>query len=218
MKNYPVLKFQLLSENAIAPTRGTSGSSGLDVFSPVDVTIPGRGDALIPLDIRFDIPYGWDLSAYNKSGICTKKKLSNGAELIDSDYRGSVHIHFFNNSDVDVHIKKGDKISQLVMREVWMGEMEQVDNISVKTERGQGGFGSTDGMKAEAKQRCMWGILVDTVNHWGVVDLNAIPIGEREALVGMNRYDTEKEAARWARDLNQHNEMPINWNKDEERL
>jgi len=140
---YPKLKYQLLSDNAKSPVRGTPGSSGLDVFSPVEVTVPKRGDCLIPLDLRFEIPFGWDLSVYNKSGISTKKKLTKGAELIDSDYRGTVHIHFFNNSDNDVHIKIGDKIAQLVMREVWMGELEKSNNIETETIRGAGGFGST---------------------------------------------------------------------------
>lgn len=140
----PKLKFQKLSENAIAPVRGTAGSSGLDVFSPIDITISKRSDGLIPLDLRFEIPFGWDLAVYNKSGVATKKKLTKGAELIDSDYRGTVHIHFFNNSDEDVIIKKGDKISQLVMRPVWMGEIEESFNISTETERGVGAFGSTN--------------------------------------------------------------------------
>jgi dUTP pyrophosphatase len=143
MKNYPKLKYQLLSSTAKDPVRGTHGSSGIDVFSPVDITIPPRGDGLIPLDVRFEIPFGWDLAVYNKSGVATKKKLSKGAELIDSDYRGTVHIHFFNNSDSPVEIHTGDKIAQLVMREVWMGDLEKSEDISTETVRGEGAFGST---------------------------------------------------------------------------
>lgn len=143
MNDYPKLKYQLLTENAKAPVRGTDGSSGLDVFSTKDFTIQPWEDALIPLDIRFDIPYGWDLSVYNKSGVSTKKKLNKGAELIDSDYRGGVHVHLFNLSDTPAHFAKGDKLAQLVMREVWMGELEQVNEISTETVRGTGGFGST---------------------------------------------------------------------------
>ena len=142
-KKYPALKYQLLSKDAKAPIRGTCGSSGLDVFSPVDVVIPPNGDVLIPLDIRFEIPFGWDLSVYNKSGISTKKKLIKGAELIDQDYRGTVHIHMFNLSSNTISINKGDKISQLVMREVWMGELEESSDISTETTRGAGGFGSS---------------------------------------------------------------------------
>lgn len=141
--HYPLLKFQLLSENAYPPVRGTNSSSGLDVFSPIDCVVPAKKDCLIPLDLRFEIPFGWDLSVYNKSGFSTKKKAIKGAELIDSDYRGTVHIHIFNLSDEDIVINKGDKISQLVMREVWMGNLVQSEDISTETERGAGGFGST---------------------------------------------------------------------------
>jgi dUTP pyrophosphatase len=138
-----------LSENAKLPVRGTPGSSGLDVFSPIDTYIPPRGDVLIPLDLRFEIPFGWDISAYNKSGVATKLKLDKGAELIDSDYRGNVHAHLFNNSDNEVHITKGQKILQLVLREVWMGEVVESLDISTETNRGEGGFGSTDKPKPE---------------------------------------------------------------------
>jgi dUTP pyrophosphatase len=143
IKRYPKLKVKLLSENAKVPTRGTCGSSGLDVYTPIDIDIEPRKDVLIPLDLAFDIPFGWDLSVYNKSGISTKKKLDKGAELIDSDYTGNCHIHFFNNSDDMVHFDKGDKVAQLVMREVWMGSLEVVDKIEKNTKRSGNGFGST---------------------------------------------------------------------------
>lgn len=141
---YPNLKYQLLSENAKHPVRGTEGSSGLDVFSTNDYLVKPNSDVLIPLDIRFEIPFGWDLSVYNKSGVSTKKKLTKGAELIDSDYRGTVHVHLFNNSSTEsINIVKGEKIAQLVMRQVWMGDLEQSENISIDTTRSVDGFGST---------------------------------------------------------------------------
>ena len=143
MKEYPKLKVKRLSSLAKLPTRGTPGSSGLDVYTPVDFDILPRGDALIALDLSFDIPFGWDLSVMNKSGISTKKHLDKGAELIDSDYTGNCHVHLFNNSDQLVHFNAGDKIAQLVMREVWMGELEEVEDFNKETERGSGAFGST---------------------------------------------------------------------------
>lgn len=143
MEKYPKLKVKLLSKNAKMPTRGTNGSSGLDVYSPIDFDILPRSDKLIPLDLSFNIPFGWDLSVMNKSGISTKYHLDKGAELIDSDYTGNCHIHLFNHSDATIHFNKGDKIAQLVMREVWMGELEEVKELNKITERGEGGFGST---------------------------------------------------------------------------
>lgn len=143
MKEYPILKVKLLSENAKVPTRGTPGSSGLDVYTPLDIDIQPRGDVLVPLDLSFDIPFGWDLSVMNKSGVSTKKHCDKGAELIDSDYTGNCHVHLFNHSDEVVHFDKGQKIAQLVMREVWMGDLEVVDDLNKETNRGSGGFGST---------------------------------------------------------------------------
>lgn len=141
--NYPVLKVKRLSEDAKLPTRGTPGSSGLDVYSPIDFDIQPRSDKLVALDLSFDIPFGWDLSVMNKSGVSTKKHLDKGAELIDSDYTGNCHVHLFNHSDEIVHFNKGDKIAQLVMREVWMGDLVEVDDLDKITDRGSGGFGST---------------------------------------------------------------------------
>lgn len=143
MKKYPKLKVKRLSENAKMPTRGTKCSSGLDVYTPIDIVIEPRSDVLVALDLSFDIPFGWDLSVMNKSGVSTKKHLDKGAELIDSDYTGNCHIHLFNHSDDIVKFSKGDKIAQLVMREVWMGDIIEVDDLNKETDRGDGGFGST---------------------------------------------------------------------------
>ena len=51
-------------------------------------------------------------------------------------------IHLFSNI-LDVESYEIEKIAQLVMRQVWMGDIQEVDEISTDTERAQGGFGST---------------------------------------------------------------------------
>ena len=38
-----------------------------------------RPDFLLFWNISFDIPFGWDICVYNKSGIATKKHLFKGA-------------------------------------------------------------------------------------------------------------------------------------------
>lgn len=143
LNQYPTLKVQLLSENAKMPVRGTPGSSGLDVFSTADYTVQPFSDVLIPLDLKFDIPFGWDLLVYNKSGVATKLKLDTGACVIDSDFTGNCHVHLFNQAAGTVHITKGQKIAQLIMREVWMGNLTQIEEVNKETTRGAGGFGST---------------------------------------------------------------------------
>lgn len=139
------IKFEKTSQYAIIPQRGTKLSSGIDFFSPKNYTIKARSDALIPLDLKCILPKGYDLVVHNKSGVSTKKKLVVGAHVIDNDYRGIIHVHLFNLSDVDVTIMPKDKIAQGILRKVEFADCIEVETGTIvpDTERGNGGFGST---------------------------------------------------------------------------
>jgi dUTP pyrophosphatase len=138
------LKVQRLRDSVKLPTRGTEYSSGLDIYIDKDIVIEPRQDYLYPTGLRFEIPVGYDLVVENKSGISTKKKLDRGACVIDSDYRGQVHIHLFNNSDFPQIFNVGDKIAQIIMRPVIYPTLVEVNEIStIETSRGEGGFGHT---------------------------------------------------------------------------
>ena len=49
----------------------------------------------------------------------------------------------FNHSDKDLEVKKGDRVTQLILEKIVTPEVEQVDNLD-ETIRGNQGFGSTD--------------------------------------------------------------------------
>lgn len=131
------------------PARGNSVAAGIDFFVPNDsrqyVLLPGE-NALIPAGIRMEVPKGFALIAFNKSGIASKKGLQVGACVIDEDYQGEVHLDMHNISDKTVNIEPGDKIVQFLLIEVNNCSVEEisVDDIhTVQSERGAGGFGST---------------------------------------------------------------------------
>jgi len=129
------------------PVRGTKGSAGIDFFVPNDfasfVLLPGKG-VNIPSGIRADIPEGYALVAFNKSGVALKKNLIVGACVIDSDYTGEIHLHVFNVGLEDVEIYAGDKLVQFLLIPVFHCDIEVVKKIDKETERGDGGFGSTN--------------------------------------------------------------------------
>lgn len=58
------------------------------------------------------------------------------------DYRGEIGVILFNTTDEPFTIEVGDRIAQMVINKVeqlnWI-EVEELD----ETERGEGGFGST---------------------------------------------------------------------------
>jgi len=131
------------------PTRGTSKSAGIDFFVPNDylelTLLPGNS-ALIPTGIKADIPTGYMLTAFNKSGVATKQLLIKGAEVCDEDYQGEIHIHVINVGTEAQLITPGQKLIQFVLVPVFYDIIEDVpleELYSEMTERGEGGFGST---------------------------------------------------------------------------
>ena len=64
--------------NVKTPSRGTEKSAGIDFFVPDDfdkkLVFP-EGSILIPSGIRADVPEGYALIVFNKSGVAVKKVL-----------------------------------------------------------------------------------------------------------------------------------------------
>ena len=131
------------------PARGTGRSAGIDFFVPNDFTPTsiGPGESLlIPSGIKANIPEGYMLTAFNKSGVATKEGLIQGAEVCDEDYQGEIHIHVINASTNQVTVEPGKKLIQFILVPVFYDSVEEVaveDLFAEVTERGEGGFGST---------------------------------------------------------------------------
>lgn len=132
-----------------SPTRAHATDAGIDFFVPNDfegVTLKPGEDVCIDSGIKVIVPEGYALIFKEKSGVALKKKLTCGASVVDSDYRGVVHLHLFNNGLTDQTIEAGDKIVQGVVIPVNLCSLEEVtdEEYSInETERGVGGFGST---------------------------------------------------------------------------
>ena len=97
--------------NVITPTRGTTGSAGIDFYVPDDypsalAKIDPGDRFFIPSGIKANVPEGYALIAMNKSGVALKKGLMVGACVVDSDYQGEIHLHLVNTSYKAVTIKK----------------------------------------------------------------------------------------------------------------
>lgn len=139
----------------VNPTdRGYFGYGNLNTEQSY-LIIPPQQRILIPSGIKVWInPKNSALIAHNKSGISTKKGLDVLANVIDADYTGEVHISLFNTSEYDVVLESGSKIIQFIHTPVLLTEMVEVENKDytqevnkVGTDRGEGGFGSTDKKK-----------------------------------------------------------------------
>lgn len=134
------------SDNPL-PKYETNGSAGVDVCAKIDVVIPGAETKLVPTGLFVQIPNGYEIQVRPRSGMSLKTgiRVANAPGTIDSDYRGEIQVIAWNTSNVQYTIQKGEKIAQLVLKEVPQIEWSQVydKDMLTTTERGVGGFGST---------------------------------------------------------------------------
>lgn len=144
------LQIQALSEkigrDIPLPYYATEGAAAVDLHACVDeaVTLPPGGRALLPTGLAVAIPAGYVglLAVRSSMGIRHGVTLSNGVGVIDSDYRGQVHVGLHNLSDVPYTVQPGDRVAQLMVVPVASPEIELTDALP-ETVRGAKGFGST---------------------------------------------------------------------------
>ena len=138
------------------PKRANSTDAGIDFFIPNDwedtdlmnnhkTILPGQS-VIIPSGIKVNVPEGFALVAFNKSGIAVKKNLHVGACVVDCGYQGEVHINLTNVGESPQYIKPGDKIVQFVLLPLGEPSVELIDSNNLyesESSRGEGGFGSS---------------------------------------------------------------------------
>ena len=97
------------------PSKSTAGSGGLDLYARESVTVPTGGRDLIPVGFSVAIPDGYVGLVWPRSGKAAKEGMDTGAGVIDSDYRGEVHVLLFNHSEVPRYVHIGERIAQMVV-------------------------------------------------------------------------------------------------------
>jgi dUTP pyrophosphatase len=139
------LSVMRLDESQPLPGYAQHGDAGLDLLAAEDATLEAGERAAVPTGIAVAIPRGFAGFVQARSGRALREGLTlvNGPGLIDSGYRGEIRVIVANlDRSQTIHIKRGDKIAQLVIQPVAEAEVEEVDELP-HSERGPGGFGST---------------------------------------------------------------------------
>lgn len=136
-----------------SPTKAHSLDAGIDFFVPYEfngeapMALKPHERISIPSGIRVDIPAGYALIAYNKSGVANKKGLVHTAGVCDSGYQGEVYMSVLNASEKLVEIRPGEKLLQFLLLPVPQVEVEEAmtGTLFIKggSERGEGSNGST---------------------------------------------------------------------------
>ncbi len=128
------------------PAYQSAGAAGLDLCAAIDedVVIESLQRKLIPTGLSIAIPLGYEGQVRPRSGLALRHGITvlNSPGTIDADYRGEVKVLLVNLSDTPFRLSRGERIAQLVICPVELGELVLVDELDA-TERGAGGYGST---------------------------------------------------------------------------
>lgn len=133
--------------NAQTPTYAHDGDQGADIYAVEDVTIaPHTYGNMVSTGLKMVIPDGWAVAIRPRSGLSKKTtlRIPNAPATIDAQYRGEVQILFDNIGDSPVTIKAGDRIAQFILEKNYHINFGEIDKVPEDTERGAGGFGSSD--------------------------------------------------------------------------
>ena len=128
------------------PTYETEQSAGMDIRLAIhdDVTLQPGDIELLPTNLSFSIPDGFEIQVRPRSGMAVKHGITliNSPGTIDADYRGEVKIGLINHGKLPYTFKRGDRAAQLIFAPVVKARLE-LDTHLDETKRGTGGFGHT---------------------------------------------------------------------------
>ncbi len=131
-----------------APEYETKNSAGMDLMAALGkdetLTLKAGGKAMIPTGFAMALAGGYEAQIRPRSGLAWKNSITvlNSPGTIDADYRGEVKIILINHSAKDFTITRGMRIAQIVIAPVTQITWNMTRDLS-KTDRAEGGFGST---------------------------------------------------------------------------
>lgn len=131
------------------PTYVYDGDSGFDLRANLSepITLGPLERFLVPTGLSFQIPVGYEIQVRPRSGLAAKQGLSvlNTPGTVDQGYTGEVKVILVNLSNEKQIINHGDRIAQAVLCPVLTKRTTTLISVNqlTKTDRGDGGFGST---------------------------------------------------------------------------
>ncbi|MDT0715387.1 dUTP pyrophosphatase [Staphylococcus chromogenes] len=164
------LQIKLLSENATLPTRNHSTDAGFDIYAAETITLEPQEKALISTDVAVNIPKGYVGLLTSRSGVSSKTHLVIETGKIDAGFQGHMQINIKNDHEDNKGetifkrdlkdkiiiederhlykqgtyvINKGERLAQLVIVPIVTPELQQVEEFTSESARGEKGFGSS---------------------------------------------------------------------------
>jgi dUTP pyrophosphatase len=137
------IKIKKLHPDSVLPTYAKPGDAGMDLTCISENWSDYNKMVTYDTGIAIEIPQGYVGLLFPRSSVSkTVLTLSNSVGVIDSGYRGSIMFKFRYPEEGPVY-EVGDRVGQIIIMPYPQVSFEEVEELS-ETERGEGGFGSTN--------------------------------------------------------------------------
>lgn len=139
------IKIKKLNPNSVIPSYAKQGDAAMDVYATSETIVdtPNYGYIEYGTGLAFEIPEGYYMDIRPRSSVSkTGLILSNSAGILDSGYRGELKLRFKWIPGTGKY-NVGERIGQIMIKPYPVIEWIEVQELN-NTERGEGGFGSTN--------------------------------------------------------------------------
>lgn len=129
------------------PAYAHPGDAGADLCAAAEVTLAPGERALLPTGLAVAIPDGHVGLVHPRSGLAARHGVTvvNAPGTVDAGYRGEVFVNLVNLDPREPFtVRRGDRIAQLVVQEVALGEFVEADSLP-PAPRGETGHGASGG-------------------------------------------------------------------------
>jgi dUTP pyrophosphatase len=124
------LKIKKLKEYGKINMPAYKGDAGYDVYATEDKIINPLERYAMPLGIALEFSNNLVCQVNTKSGLSIKYGFDTIGNIIDSNYRGEIHVIIINTSNKLISITKGEKIAQLIFLKYSVPQIEFVNELS----------------------------------------------------------------------------------------
>lgn len=149
MKHVKLIRDPHVAHHPDQLSKGYPGSAAHDLYLPTTekVALWPNETKMIDLGVRIHInDVNIAAEILPRSGTGSKGLvIGNLVGLIDQDYQGPLKVSLWNRTEERMEVDPNKAVAQLVFKRIEQVEFVEVTDFDAVTDRGAGGFGSSDG-------------------------------------------------------------------------
>ena len=144
MENMQEVKIEFVNkdEDSILPIRKRESDAAFDIYSIEKMYVAPDEVKTFGLGIKMQLPKGYCALILERSGHASKMGLLSFGNLIDSNYRGEIHLTIKNLGYNTIKFESGERICQMLIIKHFEGNLIE-SNVEENIERGTKGLGSS---------------------------------------------------------------------------